>query len=125
MLHSYCKSRFVYWIANISIDKMLLQSGGKKKAADYLVLRAHADSPQQSSLLFADYAVNLPHRWEVQLIWRPITVKGVSLVIIHAAADHFNTKSKFKAALPAANLPEILGLSFNLSYLVCLDFQNH
>lgn len=36
---------------------------------DYLVLRAHADSPQQPPLLFAEDAVNLPHRRQVQLIW--------------------------------------------------------
>lgn len=98
---TYCKSRFVSCITNISTgSKMLFQSRGTKKAADYLVLRAHADSPQQPPLLFAEDAVNLPHWWEVQLIWWPITVKGVSLVITQAAADHFNTKSKFKAALP-------------------------
>lgn len=35
---------------------------------DYLVLRTHADFPQQPSLLFAQDAVNLPHRGQVQLI---------------------------------------------------------
>lgn len=66
---------------------------------DYLVLRAHADSPQQPPLLFAEDAVNLPHWWEVKLIWWPIEVEEVSLVIIHLAADHFNAKGRFKAAL--------------------------
>lgn len=42
--------------------------------ADYLMLRAHADSPQQPPLLFAEDAVDLPHGGEVKLICR--TVKG-------------------------------------------------
>lgn len=112
--------------ANFTADsKMLFQSQETKKGADYLMLRAHADPPQQPPLLFAEDAVNLPHWWEVQLIWWPIAVKGVSLVIIHAAVDHFSTKSKFKQLFLVANLTEFLGLSFNVSHLVCLDCKNH
>lgn len=75
------------------------ERGKETFRTDYLVLRAHADSPQQPPLLFAENAVNLPHRWEVKLIWRPIKVEEASLVIIHVAANHFNTEGRFKAGL--------------------------
>lgn len=63
------------------------------------MLRAHADSPQQPPLLFAEDAVNLPHGRKVQLIWCPIKVKEVTLVIIHVPVNHFNTKGRLKSAL--------------------------
>lgn len=69
----------------------------RRHRTDYLVLRAHADSPQQPPLLFAEDAVNLPHRWEVKLIWWPIKVEEYSLVLVHASANHFNSKGRFKA----------------------------
>lgn len=72
---------------------------GKRFRTDYLVLRAHADSPQQPPLLFAEDAVNLPHRWEVKLIWWPIKVEECSLVLVHVSANHFNSKGRFKAGL--------------------------
>lgn len=90
---------------------------------DYLVLRAHADSPQQPPLLFAENAVNLPHWWEVKLIWWPIKVEEVSLVIIHVAANHFNTKGRFKAGLSGCWSVSNPGLPFSLSYLLYMDFQ--
>lgn len=83
-------------------DVISVMRGRERSSAfrtDYLVLRAHAESPQQPPLLFAEDAVNLPHWWEVKLIWWPIKVEEVSLVIIHAAANHFNTKGRFTAAL--------------------------
>lgn len=71
---------------------------GKGKT-DYLVLGAHADSPQQPPLLFAEDAVNLPHRREVELIWWPIKVEVASLVIIHVAANHCNARDRLRAGL--------------------------
>lgn len=110
------------------VISVLKDREGERSSAfrtDYLVLRTHADSPQQPPLLFAEDAVNLPHRWEVKLICWPIKVEEVSLVIIHVAANHFNTKGRFKAALLAADLSALPGLPFSLSHLVYLDFQNH
>lgn len=63
------------------------------------MLGAHADPPQQPPLLFAEDAVNLPHRWEVELIWGPIKTK----IIIQAAAKQSNPKGRSKADLSGSN----------------------
>lgn len=82
---------------------------GKGKT-DYLVLGAHADSSQQPPLLFAEDAVNLPHRREVELIWWPIKVEVASLVIIHVAANHCNARDRLPSwAFLAADLSAALG----------------
>lgn len=60
------------------------------------MLRAHVDSSQQPPLLFAEDAVNLPHRWEVKLIWKPIKMQPI---VTQAAANQPNTKGRFKADL--------------------------
>lgn len=94
-----------------AISAMRGRDRGSTFSTDYLVLRAHSDSPQQPPLLFAEDAVNLPHRREVQLVWWPINIKEVSLVIIHAAASHFNTEGEIQSgSFLAADFSVLPGL---------------
>lgn len=93
-------------------QEVWVQSGAAvRQRTHYLVLRAHADSPQQPPLLFAQDAVNLAHRWEVKLIWWPIKVEAASLVIIHVAANHCAARqgATGRCTLLAADLSAALG----------------
>lgn len=52
-----------------STDSLWFEEREEGNGDVYLVLNTHVDSSQQPLLLFAQQAVNLPHGWEVQLIW--------------------------------------------------------